>query len=347
MTILSPVAGQFCNSSTQLFQATPDFSSLSAPLRSFYRWIKRWFDQTGDVSPSTRYLAFKQKVTERCIYKRLKALSELGFLRLEVTPGVERKIIPLVDLKPKPKQMSESMLVPQKDFSFSGKLYAKDAPVRPPNQPAPAPQKSSPVQGLVQGSSSGVTPYRLSTQGTQDAITTTATSSQGAVPDLPVVVELVKNGIGKSVAQKLAQEASEETIRQQIEALPYRRFQDKAAFLVSAIRNAFALPAALQEEKEQRVKAQKQRELAAMAQVLKTKKEQDQQRLLDGFQRLPQTQQAELQHQAEEQAFKALPREIAERTRARGGPVWRSSVRTALLHFMESHQGADCINRLS
>lgn len=323
MTTLSPVTGHSCNSSAQLFQplvenfqahpqAQPDFSSLSAPLRSFYRWLKRWFDQTGDVSPSTRYLAFKQKVTERCIYKRLKTLSEAGFVRLEVTPGVERKIIPLVDLSQKPKQALKS-----------------------PKPQAPVPPKSAPVQGYVQGSSSGVTPYRLSTQETQDAKTTTATIQSEATPDLPVVVELVKNGIGKSVAQKLAQEASEEIIRQQIEALPYRRFQDKAAFLVSAIRNAFALPAALQEEKEQKIKALKQREQAALAQALKTKREQDQQKLLEGFQKLPQHQQAELQHLAEQQAFKALPREVAERLRSRGGPVWQASVRGQLIQILK------------
>lgn len=325
MNILSPVTGQFCNSSAQLFQprvenlqahpkAQPDPSILSAPLRSFYRWLKRWFDQTGDVSPSTRYLAFKQKVTERCIYKRLKTLSELGFVRLEVTPGVERKIIPLVDLVQKPKQA-----------------------LKPPKPQAPAPPKSAPVQGYVQGPSSGVTPYRLSTQETQDAKTTTATKQPEAVPDLPVVVELVKNGIGKSVAQKLAQEASEETIRQQIEALPYRRFQDKAAFLVSAIRNAFTLPAALQEEKEQKFKALKQREQAALAQALKTKREEDQQKLLEGFQRLPEAKQAELKQKAEEQAYKALPREVAERLRSRGGPVWQASVRGQLLGLLERY----------
>lgn len=324
MTTLSPVAGDFCNYSAQLFQAQtqshlahplaqPDPGILSAPLRSFYRWLKRWFDQTGDVSPSTRYLAFKQNVTERCIYKRLKALSELGFVRLEVTPGIERRIIPLVDLRPMAKKVS-----------------------LPSQPPAPAPQKPAPVQGVVQGSSSGVIPYKLSTQETQDAITTTATNRPEAVPDLTVVVELVKNGIGKSVAQKLAQEASEETIRQQIEALPYRRFQDKAAFLVSAIRNAFTLPAALQEEKEQRAKAQKQREQAAMAQALKQKSEQDQRKLLEGFQRLPQAKQVELQRQAEEQAYKALPRDIAERLRSRGGPVWQASIRAALGKLLQA-----------
>lgn len=228
MTTLLPIAGASCNFSAQHPQLTPDFSSLSAPVRSFYRWLKRWFDETGDVSPSTRYLAKKQKVSERAIYDRLRVLREAGFIQVEVTPGVERRITPLVDLPPPT----------QKPSATSPKGCTASSP---------APSKPSPLQGLIQGSTSGVLPYSVSTQETHNTKTTT---DNIAPPNLPVVVSSLCEVVSEPEAKELAREAvaqklTPEQIKRVIAAyrVQAHRIRNRGAWLREALRRGFSPPA--------------------------------------------------------------------------------------------------------
>jgi Helix-turn-helix domain len=67
---------------------------LPSRVLSFCRWLHRWYRQTGDVHPSTKYLARKQGVTERTIYRWLRQLREAGYIVCDVLIGVERQIEP-------------------------------------------------------------------------------------------------------------------------------------------------------------------------------------------------------------------------------------------------------------
>ncbi len=67
---------------------------LSAAVLSTWRWLWRWqaeAEKRGKrLYPSTGYLARKQGVTERTMYRRLAALREAGALAVEVVEGVIR-----------------------------------------------------------------------------------------------------------------------------------------------------------------------------------------------------------------------------------------------------------------
>ena len=67
---------------------------LPSRLASFYRWVWKLSQQEGFCWACTGYLARKQGVTERTIYRWLKDLRRFGFISSEQTPGVERRITP-------------------------------------------------------------------------------------------------------------------------------------------------------------------------------------------------------------------------------------------------------------
>lgn len=71
--------------------------ALPSRVLSFYRWLWRWFHQTGDVHPSTGYYARKQHVCERTVYRWVRQLREAGYIQVETIEGVERRVVPLVE----------------------------------------------------------------------------------------------------------------------------------------------------------------------------------------------------------------------------------------------------------
>ena len=71
-------------------------TELSPSALSFYRWLCRWHAQTGEVYASTRYLARKQRRTERTVYRWLAELRDAGCIAVEVAQGVQRSIVPLI-----------------------------------------------------------------------------------------------------------------------------------------------------------------------------------------------------------------------------------------------------------
>jgi hypothetical protein len=76
------------------YNVTNQGRRLSASVLSTWRWLWRWQGQASrsgkSLYPSTRYLAQKQGVTERTIYRRLAALKKVGALAVEVVEGVVR-----------------------------------------------------------------------------------------------------------------------------------------------------------------------------------------------------------------------------------------------------------------
>ena len=69
-------------------------SPLPCRVASFYRWLHRWYTETGDLHACTGYYARKQGVSERTVYRWLALLKRLEFISTEQTPGVERRITP-------------------------------------------------------------------------------------------------------------------------------------------------------------------------------------------------------------------------------------------------------------
>jgi hypothetical protein len=84
---------------TPFYPCPADGLALAAPvlpsrLASFYRWVWKLSQQEGFCWACTGYLARKQGVSERTIYRWLSDLRRLGFISSEQTPGVERRITP-------------------------------------------------------------------------------------------------------------------------------------------------------------------------------------------------------------------------------------------------------------
>jgi len=91
-----------------------------------------------------------------------------------------------------------------------------------------------------------------------------ASNSPNANVVAPSSIEsLCKKGISRHVAEELANKYGHDTIRQQIEALPYRNPKDPAAVLVKAIRESWALPEAYQKELERQEANRRAREKEA------------------------------------------------------------------------------------
>lgn len=75
-------------------------------------------------------------------------------------------------------------------------------------------------------------------------------SSSGSADDNPLVAELVGLGISQRVAEGIVCLADPDVIRDQIEALPYRRnIEDRAAFLIKAIEENYPIPEKVREER--------------------------------------------------------------------------------------------------
>ena len=239
----------------------PVLTPLPSRILSFYRWLRRWHSQTQDIHASTGYFARKQGVSERTIYRWLAALRRAGYIRSVQVVGVERRITPL-------------------------------APMAAP----PGPKKA----GVRQGSVSGVTPYRAS-----DAVYAETTTCKKRVQkvspdgdeskrveavsagaDGGLVGRLVQRGVSPFMAVHLVSVHGGEVVREQLEAIAYRKVFDQAAALVASIRGRWSLPGALlskrEEERQRAQKAAKRSAVALMAQE-EAKRRQDSLARLSGL----------------------------------------------------------------
>lgn len=277
------------------------FQGLSCVLLSTYRWFYRWWRQTGDVHASTPYLAKKQGISERTVYRRLAALRRAGLLETDVTPGVERRLRPVVP--PPPKHRLRAASPGRKSTNFV-----------------------SIVSGVNVRGMSGVTPYRDS-----DALTledTTNRQRTGTLPadlknkgehveaestgaavaaDSEMVKAMAALGVLLSTARKLVQVHGEDSVRSQLQALPHRSARDRAAVLVKSIRESWAVPAAVVEKHEKQHKDAQRRQEKAFRQALEAKQQQERQKLREAFQELPEARKAAYLAEAQQQAAKDSP----------------------------------------
>ena len=280
------------------------FQGLSCVLLSTYRWVYRWWRQTGDVHASTPYLAKKQGISERTVYRRLAALRRAGVLEADVTPGVERRLRPV--LPP-----------PAKHRLRAGSAERKST------------TPDSRVSGVNVRGMSGVTPYR-----DPNALTledTTRQQSTGALPpstqkqdnrvevqdkgaaiaaDSELVQAVTQVGVLVSTARKLVQAHGEEAVRSQLQALPHRAARDRAAVLVKSIREAWSIPATVVQNQDKQRKDSKdsqKRQEKALRIALEHKQKQERQKLREAFQGLPEARQAAYLAEAQQQAAKDSP----------------------------------------
>lgn len=226
--------------------------NLSPSAVSFYRWIARWHAQTGDVSPSTAYLARKQGKTERTVYRWLAQLRDAGMIAEEVVCGVSRAIVPLAPPPPRTRKSScarEQVIRGRKhSVSNTTRLYET------------APKMSEAMSGVhVTGRVRGL-PVDAHTQETQQ--------TQAA----PVVASLAQEGITETTAAQLVAEAGPEEARKQLEALPYRKAKDRAAVLVASIRGRWDVPRAFVEALERKQREAQDAQRRALAAALDQKR---------------------------------------------------------------------------
>lgn len=190
---------------------------LSKPLYSFYRWLWRWHQDTGDVSPSTDYLARKQKRDARTIYRRLRELAALGLIEKDVEEGISRRIVPLVD--------------PARIVFAPGKRQGSASGVNRQKRQGPR-QGSSPIK----------------TQETHIEMQQTQTPTQTPVAPDPAVALLEKDG-GVTRTEAVSIAADARTYRRTMQEIRrivarFRRCKEvntPGAYLRQAVRNGWWL----------------------------------------------------------------------------------------------------------
>ncbi len=328
------LTGQPVNPSAQI---TPVSFRLSSGAESFYRWIWRWHEQTGDVHPSTGYFARKQRVTERTVYNWLRALKQAGRIQTEVEEGIERRIIPVVPPPPtpsasKPRGTSKRprRISPAPPVEVPEQAAIPGAPTVPTVAPTPA------LTHAVSGAISGVVFRGLTskTQHTQDATTCTTQESEPSAS----VVALIQEGVFPPVAAQLLVEYGEEAVIEQVEALPHRSARDRAAMLVKSIRETWSIPAALrrQREKEQQ-EAQKAAKQAAEV-ILARKQAEERQKREKRLSELSDGERAALEQRAREEILREKGK-IARDAEQRNGPIWRGMLQCKMLFLLAVNSG--------
>ncbi|WP_337173512.1 helix-turn-helix domain-containing protein [Paludisphaera sp.] len=100
---------------------------------------------------------------------------------------------------------------------------------------------------------------------------TTATSS--------TVEQLVGSGVTRSVAEALASKFGDDQVSRQIEALPHRKPKDRAATLVSSIREDWALPEELRRAGEKAARHSEERERRAREESIKRARRLDEEKV--------------------------------------------------------------------
>lgn len=290
-------------------------TELSPSALSFYRWLCRWHAQTGEVYASTRYLARKQRRTERTVYRWLAELRDAGCIAVEVAQGVQRSIVPLIPAPAAPR--SSRPCLPRTTTAHKSDLWES---VRHRKQQEGG-EMSGVVSGVLSGVVSGVLPKKDAR--TQDA------STQAA----PVVASLAEEGVTPSVAVQLLAEVGPEEARKQLEALPFRRAKDRAAVLVKSIRERWDVPRAYVEAVERKRKEAQEAQNRALAASLAQKRAEQRAQAESALSGLSGAAYADL----EAQALAALAHSVAWRmAQARpGGAIADKLLRAKMLELLE------------
>lgn len=231
---------------------------LSARVISFYRWITKLSKQAGFCWARNSYLAAKQGVDDATITRWIARLQAAGWLRCEHITGVERHIFPL---QPAPRTL-------------------RPTPAESPRTATPAPvnavmQQSDNAEGVAEGLR-GVSPsvpsYKNHALRNNRQAAPLATDT---APEADVVAALLDQGISRQVAVVLVADHGAEAVADQVEALPHRRADDKAAVLVAAIKGAWGLPQRLRvaRDKAREEQARRARAAAAVAQEAQRERE--------------------------------------------------------------------------
>ncbi len=186
---------------------------LPSRLASFFRWVWKLSQQEGFCWACTGYLADKQGVTERTIYRWLADLRRAGYISSEQTPGVERRVFPQKEPS-RPKKMSGVRQGSVSGVPSLKRFHAGKAPTAGAN-----------VRGSV---STGVQPVGSSEQAEQPSA---------------VVNRLLGLGVSPVIGAQLVRTHGEAAVLAQIEALPHRNARNKAATLVASVLHRWQLPA--------------------------------------------------------------------------------------------------------
>ncbi len=173
---------------------------LPSRLASFYRWVWKLSQQEGFCWACTGYLARKQGVTERTIYRWLKDLRRFGFISSEQTPGVERRITPHKE------------------------------PIRP--------RKMSGVrQGSVSGVSSSIGSDALKEAATAN---TSAAAGVEHSPDVEAVAALRSAGVSEAVASRIVCAQGRKAVLDAVAAFrAARNVRNPVGWLVRAVEQRY------------------------------------------------------------------------------------------------------------
>jgi hypothetical protein len=268
-------------------------SVLPSRLASFYRWVWKLSQQEGFCWACTGYLADKQGVTERTIYRWLADLRRAGFISSEQTPGVERRITPQKEPS-RPRKMSG---VRQGSVSGVPTLKRFHAGKAPSAQPANV------------GGALGTRPEP-------------AGEPEKAEQPSAVVNRLLGLGVSPLIAAQLVRTHGEAVVLAQLDALPHRKARNLAATLVASILHRWQLPAGCVEaQRRAHERAQKTAHDAAQAaqRAEVDRKRQIARERLDG---LPEAEKTALEQRARELLSRELPAAARLMLGTRAGAAW-------------------------
>lgn len=197
--------------------------ALRAHHVSFYRWLCRLSLREGYCWASTPYLAAKQGVSERTIYRWLASLRAAEWIECDTDQGVERRVVPLVT-PPKTR-----LARPKKGTSPTGVLSGV-----------------KPLSAEALEATDTVTPAEVPADGKQ--VSPAATEPEEgqkvspAATDPELVGALEAAGVKRPVAVRLALTRPEEC-RRQLRAHPLRKsLRNPSGALVAAIMDAWTVP---------------------------------------------------------------------------------------------------------
>lgn len=270
-----------------------DIRPLPSRLASFYAWLCKLSQQEGFCWACTGYLARKQGVTERTVYRWLADLRRAGYISSEQTPGVERRVTPLKEPS-RPKKMSG---VRQGSVSGVSSLKASDALETPSAEPANLADMvvTKPEQADERGE---------------------------AVQAAPVVNRLLALGVSPVIAAQLVRTHGEGAVLAQLEALPFRKARNQAATLVASVLQRWQLPAACVEvQRRAREQAQKAAQKALQA-AQKAAEERKRQIARERLQALSEGEKAALEQRVRECLNRELPAAARLMLNTRAGAAW-------------------------
>ncbi len=276
---------------------------LPSRLASFYRWVWKLSQQEGFCWACTGYLARKQGVTERTVYRWLADLRRAGYISSEQTPGVERRVFPQKEPS-RPKKMSG---VCQGSVSGVSSSRVSDALKAP----------SAELAHMA-----GAVATRPETVGGEKAEQPSA-----------VVNRLLGLGVSPVIAAQLVRTHGEAAVLAQVEALPFRKARNQAATLVASVLNRWQLPTACVEtQRRTREQAQKTAQKAVQA-AQRAAEEQKRQIARERLQALPEGEKAALEQQAREALRRELPAAARLMLGTRAGAAW---VQTRMLAELDA-----------